>query len=116
MKQERAEARLKIASKSLGEFGFSVSPMTRYGTGKGGIGPRAGTPAAAPEAKEEWKPDERCSEEQKEVLEQVKKGGNVFFTGSAGVGKSFLLHEYVFATNFRKQVEKLTSSRFVAES
>jgi len=52
-----------------------------------------GEVAAAVPTIEEWKPDERCSEEQGEVLEQVKRGGNVFFTGSAGVGKSFLLNE-----------------------
>ena len=37
--------------------------------------------------------DPRCTEEQRKVLEQVKAGKNVFFTGSAGVGKSFLLKE-----------------------
>lgn len=48
--------------------------------------------------REPWKPDERCSDEQVKVLEEVRRGGNVFFTGSAGVGKSFLLQEYVFSS------------------
>ncbi|KAL8280327.1 hypothetical protein RQP46_007244 [Phenoliferia psychrophenolica] len=40
-----------------------------------------------------WTPDPRCSEAQLEALEAVKKGENVFLTGPAGTGKSFLLHE-----------------------
>lgn len=40
-----------------------------------------------------WEPNASCSEEQRKVLQQVDEGKNVFFTGSAGVGKSFLLHE-----------------------
>jgi DNA replication protein DnaC len=57
---------------------------------------RAGDTRENPKQPEEignWKPDERCSKEQLEVLEQVEEGGNIFFTGSAGVGKSFLLQE-----------------------
>lgn len=95
IKEERAKNRRELATASLSTFGFTMaSGMSKYGTGKGGTrdasedgGARAG------EVKEAWKPDERCSEEQRHVLEQVKKGGNVFFTGSAGVGKSFLLQE-----------------------
>lgn len=87
------EARRELATTSLKKFGFTMaSGMSRYGSGKGGKAEPGEVAAAAPTI-EEWKPDERCSEEQKEVLEQVKKGGNVFFTGSAGVGKSFLLNE-----------------------
>ncbi|MBW0494136.1 hypothetical protein O181_033851 [Austropuccinia psidii MF-1] len=40
-------------------------------------------------------PNPKCSQEQLEVLALVKSGRNVFFTGSAGVGKSFLLREVV---------------------
>lgn len=65
-----------LASRSLGEFGFiAQTGTTRVGTGKGGDG-------VVPT--EEWKPDERCSEEQRAVLESVKGGENFFFTGSAG--------------------------------
>jgi len=34
-----------------------------------------------------------CSPQQQKVLESVSQGKNVFFTGSAGVGKSFVLHK-----------------------
>ena len=34
-----------------------------------------------------------CSEEQKYILDLVTQGKNVFFTGSAGVGKSFVLRK-----------------------
>ncbi|KAI7952511.1 hypothetical protein MJO29_008142 [Puccinia striiformis f. sp. tritici] len=42
-----------------------------------------------------YSPDPKCSAEQLKVLDLVKLGRNVFFTGSAGVGKSFMLHEVV---------------------
>ncbi|PLW18880.1 hypothetical protein PCANC_12444 [Puccinia coronata f. sp. avenae] len=42
-----------------------------------------------------YSPDPMCSAEQLKVLERVKLGRNVFFTGSAGVGKSFMLREVV---------------------
>ncbi|KAK4700120.1 ATP-dependent DNA helicase PIF1, partial [Phenoliferia sp. Uapishka_3] len=40
-----------------------------------------------------WKPDERCSVAQLEAIEAVRRGENVFLTGPAGTGKSFLLHQ-----------------------
>ncbi|KAG0150346.1 hypothetical protein CROQUDRAFT_88142 [Cronartium quercuum f. sp. fusiforme G11] len=46
-------------------------------------------------ASQPYVPDPRCSAEQLRVLDEVRLGRNVFFTGSAGVGKSFLLKEMV---------------------
>jgi ATP-dependent DNA helicase PIF1 len=43
----------------------------------------------------------KLSDEQQKVLEFVMKGYSVFCTGSAGVGKSFLLHEII--RNLRKK-------------
>ncbi|KAF8078244.1 PIF1-like helicase-domain-containing protein [Lyophyllum atratum] len=37
----------------------------------------------------------QLSDEQRQVLELVKSGGNVFFTGPAGTGKSVLLREII---------------------
>jgi hypothetical protein len=37
--------------------------------------------------------DAECSDEQLRILDLVAKGRNVFFTGSAGVGKSFVLNK-----------------------
>ena len=71
---------------------------------------------SAPAPPEVWEPNPLCSEEQLKVLEEVRQGKKVFFTGSAGaflsssprlqaesspvlgfagVGKSFLLSEYL---------------------
>jgi hypothetical protein len=76
--------RAALAKKQLDAFGFTIKPsVSRFGTGSGGTGIKP-EPGAPPAVKEEWKPDDRCSDEQKLVLEQVRNGGNVFFTGSAG--------------------------------
>ncbi|KAH9165818.1 PIF1-like helicase-domain-containing protein [Lactarius sanguifluus] len=40
-------------------------------------------------------PEIVLSEEQANILNKVKKGGNVFFTGPAGTGKTVLLHEII---------------------
>ncbi|GAA6009141.1 hypothetical protein JCM10207_004280 [Rhodosporidiobolus poonsookiae] len=88
--EDRQRKREDLAKMQLANFGFSIKPaISRFGSGSGGV-PVKSELEVAPK---EWTPDERCSDEQKKVLEQVKAGGNVFFTGSAGVGKSFLLHE-----------------------
>ncbi|KAH9816023.1 PIF1-like helicase-domain-containing protein [Melampsora americana] len=47
------------------------------------------------EASQPYTPDPKCSDEQLRVLDEVRLGRNVFFTGSAGVGKSFMLNEVV---------------------
>jgi len=46
-----------------------------------------------------------CSPEQQRILELVSQGKNVFFTGSAGVGKSFVLEKIcqLFQSQGRKQ-------------
>ncbi|GAA6034605.1 hypothetical protein JCM8097_005419 [Rhodosporidiobolus ruineniae] len=91
--QDRQKRREELAKMSLSSFGFTIKPgISRYGSGTGGVKLEQEQPAE-PSKPKEWKPDERCSDEQLQVLEQVKTGQNVFFTGSAGVGKSFLLAE-----------------------
>jgi ATP-dependent DNA helicase PIF1 len=41
----------------------------------------------------------KLTKEQKTVLESVKSGQNIFFTGSAGTGKSFLLRRIIGTYN-----------------
>ncbi|KAN0137011.1 hypothetical protein V8E53_005008 [Lactarius tabidus] len=41
------------------------------------------------------KPDIQLSHEQKQILEMVKQKNNIFYTGSAGTGKSVLLREII---------------------
>ncbi|KAH9050435.1 PIF1-like helicase-domain-containing protein [Lactarius hengduanensis] len=54
------------------------------------------------------------TEEQINVLEKVKKGGNVFFTGSAGTGKTVLLGEIIqFLKSTRRRVA-ITASTGIA--
>ncbi|GLB36503.1 putative DNA-dependent ATPase and 5'-3' DNA helicase required for the maintenance of both mitochondrial and nuclear genome stability [Lyophyllum shimeji] len=49
-------------------------------------------------------PPVQLSEEQRQVLELVKSGRNVFFTGPAGTGKSVLLREIIRELKLIKQV------------
>ena len=51
--------------------------------------------------------DAKCSDEQLRILELVSQGKNVFFTGSAGVGKSFVLNKIseLFKARGLKQFE-----------
>ncbi|KAH8997511.1 PIF1-like helicase-domain-containing protein [Lactarius akahatsu] len=46
-------------------------------------------------------PEIVLSEEQAHILNKVKKGGNVFFTGPAGTGKTVLLHEIIKCLRLR---------------
>lgn len=55
---------------------------------------------------------DEMNEEQTKVLEAVKKGKNIFFTGSAGTGKSYLLRKIIAA--LPPDVTKATASTGVA--
>ncbi|KAK4705979.1 ATP-dependent DNA helicase PIF1, partial [Phenoliferia sp. Uapishka_3] len=88
--EARDARRRRIAERELKAYGFvdtlptEIPGLSYHSRGGGGT---------AESGVVEWAPDPQCSAEQLAVLEQVKAGGNVFFTGSAGVGKSFLLRE-----------------------
>ncbi|KAL8287674.1 hypothetical protein RQP46_003532 [Phenoliferia psychrophenolica] len=81
----REAERRAVGEQSLGSFGFAIGTASKHSDGSGGTG---GTAALVP-----FEPNASCSEEQLAVLKSVEAGLNVFFTGSAGVGKSFLLME-----------------------
>lgn len=55
-----------------------------------------------------------CSDEQKYILDLVSQGKNVFFTGSAGVGKSFVLRKV--AQLFKSQGLKQFADFFITAS
>ncbi|KAM0789196.1 hypothetical protein ACM66B_000041 [Microbotryomycetes sp. NB124-2] len=83
--RKQEDERQKKGQTLLGEFGITATlPPTR---------PMSPPLPGSDSNSANWTPDPRCSDEQKEVLEAVKAGKNVFFTGPAGVGKSFLLEE-----------------------
>lgn len=89
---KKQDAMRKYGTTALEGFGFSVG--TRIGTGAGGLKKEkqvASGEGHAPVAP--WKANPACSDEQKQILDEVMDNKNVFFTGSAGVGKSFLLNE-----------------------
>ncbi|GAA5844694.1 hypothetical protein JCM9279_002884 [Rhodotorula babjevae] len=120
---DREKKREQLAKSSLGQFGFTISTpgISRYGTGKGGLDIKPKTEygagaaaAAAVEVPQIWTPDERCSDEQLAVLEQVRTGGNVFFTGSAGVGKSFLLQEITRLLEHLQRPYQVTATTGIA--
>lgn len=92
-RSQLSAARMRIAEQKLGEFGFSVTTNaspSRFGTGQGGgLGIEVkveNDPSGLrlKGEKEEWVPNPLCSEEQNFVLNQVRNGDNIFFTGSAG--------------------------------
>lgn len=53
------------------------------------------SPPTAPSGLSVPEPQVQLSSEQRHVLEMVKRGKSVFFTGSAGTGKSVLLREII---------------------
>ena len=55
-----------------------------------------------------------CSDEQKHILDLVSQGKNVFFTGSAGVGKSFVLRK--ISQLFKSQGLKQFADFFITAS
>ncbi|GAA6051095.1 hypothetical protein JCM3770_004710 [Rhodotorula araucariae] len=112
---DRQKKREQLAKDHLGKFGFTISApgISRYGTGKGGFDVKP-EPGGEPQAPQVWAPDERCSDEQLAVLEQVRAGGNVFFTGSAGVGKSFLLQEITRLLDYLQKPFQVTATTGIA--
>ncbi|KAI0793363.1 PIF1-like helicase-domain-containing protein, partial [Abortiporus biennis] len=58
--------------------------------------------------------DIKLSKEQRDVLEMVKSGRNVFFTGSAGTGKSVLLREIIKHCLEQKRRLAITASTGIA--
>lgn len=93
----KALANERFATSQLKAFGISTGGATTYGTGQGG------RTKPADGLNLDWKPHESCSEEQVLVLERIRAGDNVFFTGSAGTGE-FLFH--YFSNCFRVPREK----------
>ncbi|CUA67673.1 hypothetical protein RSOLAG22IIIB_07517 [Rhizoctonia solani] len=64
--------------------------------------------------KQEFLPDPELSEEQKYVFDKVMSGENVFFTGSAGTGKSVLLRAIIAALGGPSYEVAVTASTGIA--
>jgi len=88
---KKQEEMRKFGTTALEGFGFSVG--TRIGTGAGGLKREQLRVAPGETPVAPWQANSSCSDEQRKVLDEVMDNKNVFFTGSAGVGKSFLLNE-----------------------
>ncbi|GAA5880174.1 hypothetical protein JCM3774_006074 [Rhodotorula dairenensis] len=112
---DRQKKREELAKQSLSQFGFTISSpgISRYGTGRGGFEVNE-EPGVEEEAPKIWEPDPRCSDEQKAVLNEVRNGRSVFFTGAAGVGKSFLLQEITRLLQFLQKPFQITATTGIA--
>lgn len=75
-----------------------------------------GAPPTAPAAPPTAPSAVELSPEQRDILEKVKDGRNVFFTGSAGTGKSVLLREIIrsFCEVFPREQLAITASTGIA--
>lgn len=71
-------------------------------------------PSHPPLPPQPYSPDPRCSAEQLRVLDRVQHGRNVFFTGSAGVGKSFMLREVVRMLTSKNRRVSITAPTGIA--
>jgi hypothetical protein len=81
-------------------YSFSDPPMEPL-LSPGRYTHKNNTSANRPPASTKYTLDD-CSPEQKHVLDLVSQGKNVFFTGSAGVGKSFVLQKITQLLKSRK--------------
>ncbi|POY71024.1 hypothetical protein BMF94_5949 [Rhodotorula taiwanensis] len=113
---DRQKKREELAAQSLSKFGFTIASagISRYGTGRGGFDVKDEPVLAKEEKPKIWEPDTRCSDEQKAVLEEVKAGRLVFFTGAAGVGKSFLLQEITRLLEYLQRPFQITATTGIA--
>lgn len=89
-----------VATRTRGPFAINDLPVrhAQSTTKVVDFGEKAQAPALPP-------PNITLSSEQKRVLELVKTGRNVFFTGPAGTGKSVLLREIIkYAKASRREI------------
>ncbi|KDE06119.1 hypothetical protein MVLG_03536 [Microbotryum lychnidis-dioicae p1A1 Lamole] len=112
--REQAEKQHReLAQKSLAEWGHRISP--RRGEMKIETSANSLISNFAEKEKETvWRDNPMCSDEQLDVLNKVREGRNVFFTGSAGVGKSFLLYEIRRLIRFQKREYAITAPTGIA--
>ncbi|GAA5988260.1 hypothetical protein JCM10908_002134 [Rhodotorula pacifica] len=113
---DRQKTREELAKRSLSQFGFTISSpgISRYGTGRGGFEVKEEVGVKKEEVPKVWEPDSRCSDEQKAVLNEVRNGQSVFFTGAAGVGKSFLLQEITRLLEYLQKPFQITATTGIA--
>lgn len=84
VERKRHEGITAVGRQKLEEYGLSVSSNTQE---------LISMRFCPNKPKRVFQPDPKITKEQSEVLDAVRTRRNVFFTGSAGVGKSFLLKE-----------------------
>ncbi|SCV70016.1 BQ2448_1410 [Microbotryum intermedium] len=109
--REQAEKQHReLAHKSLAEWGHHLSPKR----GQAWAEMSAAMQTEFKDKETVWRDNPMCSHEQLEVLNKAREGRNVFFTGSAGVGKSFLLQEIRRLIKFQNREYATTAPTGIA--
>lgn len=110
-RQEQEAKNRRLAEESLSAYGFKLGgAVSHYATEQAGRPDLNGFD----EPDGPWRASPLCSSEQLAVLERVQQGDNVFFTGSAGVGKSFLLKEITRLLKSQRKDFKVTATTGIA--
>ena len=114
MKQEDIKPESSCPPSSLVKNGSMGEESNAYELSQGFSGFKSESEPFTIEVKEEkWpvmqKPDHDLSLEQQEVLNLVLQGNNVFFTGSAGTGKSLVLLHIKYQLNQRRKKFAVTA-------
>jgi ATP-dependent DNA helicase PIF1 len=91
MIEEKKRAAIELRNKKRKEQGMSY--LARFGLAVADPSDSIGMPGYSPVKRGQYREDVRLCKEQLAVMAAVRARRNVFFTGSAGCGKSFTLQE-----------------------